>query len=58
MCLKNRFWTKNNITGCLLVIFLLFSSDSVMAQRSKITGTVKDAQTGEVLIGANVVILH
>ncbi|MDP3832133.1 MAG: TonB-dependent receptor, partial [Ignavibacteriaceae bacterium] len=45
------------ITTTTFLIFLMTSQLNVAQSRSKIQGTVKDAQTGEVLFGANVVIL-
>lgn len=40
---------------CLL-IFLFISGSAILAQTGKISGNVKDANTGEPLIGANVII--
>ncbi len=38
-----------------IFVFILFSSISLMAQQGGLKGTVKDAETGELLVGANVV---
>lgn len=40
----------------LLAVFLLISSASVLAQSGRLEGTVTDAETGEPLIGVNVII--
>lgn len=41
----------------LFVLLGIFSADA-LAQSGKITGTILDAETGEPLIGATVVLLH
>ena len=40
--------------GCLLLASCLLTSNPAFAQRYTISGTITDAETGEVLIGANV----
>ena len=41
---------------CLVILSLLFSSILIAGNTGKISGTVKDSQTNEPLIGANVII--
>ncbi len=40
----------------LTIIFVMFSAIANAQSRSRIIGTVKDAETGEVLVGANVLV--
>ena len=47
---------KSRLRHTLLLLVTLFLSTSIFAQNGKITGVVVDAETGETLIGANVVI--
>ncbi len=47
---------KSTIRNLLLLILLLAGVTPVLAQSGKITGVVKDAETGEALPGANVII--
>ncbi|MEN8191668.1 MAG: TonB-dependent receptor [Bacteroidota bacterium] len=47
---------KSSFSKVLLIIFFLSSFISLFAQSSKIGGNVTDAQTGEALVGANVVV--
>ena len=41
--------------GCLLGALIVLTSNTAFAQRHTISGTITDVETGEVLIGANVV---
>jgi TonB-dependent starch-binding outer membrane protein SusC len=47
------FFTKKLIQNSLLAVFLIFSANILLAQRN-LTGVVKDAETGEALLGVTV----
>ena len=47
---------KKNIQGMGFIAMILFTASNLFAQQSTITGTVVDAESGDVLPGVNVVV--
>lgn len=53
---KRTIRERKVITGCF-IIFLLLAPSALFSQTGSIRGQVTDARTGEVLVGANVIIV-
>ncbi len=53
-----RFQSLHRLAAGLLAGLLLLGSAPLIAGNGKITGRVKDKQTGEPLIGGNVVVIQ
>ncbi|CAN0192974.1 unnamed protein product, partial [Laminaria digitata] len=47
---------KSRLTGLILLLMICLSANMAQAQSVSISGTVRDAQGGDVLIGANIIL--
>jgi hypothetical protein len=56
--MNKRDFKRFSVIFYKILLTVLLAAGSAFSQRSKIIGTVKDANSGEPLFGANVVVLN